>query len=65
MMLFWVEFSTHSIIDFLSGTASFRRNMKWALKDICVSITDPTLFKNRFNRKRTMCTGPSRDHDWL
>ena len=45
MMLFRIEYSIYSIIDFLSGIASFWLNMKWVRKALCVAITDLSVFK--------------------
>ena len=52
MMSFWIEVSTHISIYILSGTASFRRNMKWVQK-FCVAITDSSALKKSLNRKLT------------
>lgn len=35
-----IKCSTNSSIDFLFGTASFRCNLIWGWKDLCVAITD-------------------------
>ena len=39
-MLFWIEFSTYSSIDFLSETVAFRHNIKWVWKALIVVITN-------------------------
>ena len=51
MMLFWIVFSIHSIIEFLSKTASFRRIMKWTQKALCVAITDLPVLKKTFQQQ--------------
>ena len=53
MMLFGIEFSPQSRIDFLSRTAFFQRNSKVSR---CNSY--------RFNRKYTVFTSSSHDHNW-
>ena len=58
MMLFQWEFSTHISIDFLSGTASLRYNIKWARN------TDSQVLKIRFNIKHTVCNSLSYGHNW-
>ena len=45
-ILLWVEI--------LSGTASFRRNMKWTRKSLCVAITDPPNFKKKGSSWRAL-----------
>ena len=56
-----LKFLTNNNVDFQSGTASFQRSMKWACKALFVTITDSSVFKKRFNCKRTVYTGPSHD----
>ena len=40
-----VLFSTQTNTNFLSETASFRHNMKWARKAVCVAIKDSPVLK--------------------
>ena len=44
-MLFQIEFSTYSSIEFLSRAALFWLNMKWALKSLSEAITDSPVLK--------------------
>ena len=65
MMMFWVEFSTHSSINFLSETARFRLNIKWPRKTLCSDYRFPSLKKKRFNCKHMVCTGLRPDINWF
>ena len=58
------KFPTHSSIDFLSRTALFRCNMKWARKAFRVAITDSPVFKKSFDCKCRVSTIPRDDHNW-
>ena len=62
MMLFQIEFSANSSINFLSRTASFRHNMKWAWKALYVPIAELWVLKNV--SIYTVCTWSSFDHNW-
>ena len=59
-----LKFSTYSSINFLSGTALFRRNMKWARKALCVAIIDSPVEKKCFNWKCLVSTSPSYYCKW-
>ena len=50
--------SIHRSIDFLSGTASFRRIMKWSWKSLCVAIRDSPVLEKLCNYKHTVCIVP-------
>ena len=45
ILLFWIEFSTHSSIDFLPGKVSLQHDMKWTQKTLWSNLRS-TCLKN-------------------
>ena len=45
IMLFWIEFSTHNSINFLSEMASFQCNIIWTQTTLYVAITVSAVLK--------------------
>ena len=65
-MLFWIDFSTKSSINFLSGTASFGCDMKWwPLKAFLFNNYRFTSLWKCFNCKCIVCNDSSYHNNWL